>query len=140
MFRTAFLISLSAVLFACGESTSEPAGDAGATGAITEMADNATEMVETARTAAASIDTSWFYQGGSLNRASTVEDWLNADMGERLASAADLLKMNLDELPAPSQAMDMARTLETEITKAAESAGSGSLGSIVDQALASLGW
>jgi hypothetical protein len=50
-----------------------------------------------------------------------------------LASAADLLKMKAKTLPAPEQAMQMARTLEAGLTEAANGGEDGALGSVVDR-------
>ena len=61
-------------------------------------------------------------------------------MDERLASAADLLKMTADELPAPSEAMERARTLEAAVTKAASAGEQVSIGDVVDRVFQDKGW
>ena len=89
---------------------------------------------------APSGDISWFTRGGSLNRASSLDDWRAADTNERLASAADLLSMKVRKLPAPQKAAQMARILEAKITEAAEGDGQGALGSIVDRVASEMNW
>ena len=87
-----------------------------------------------------SEDMSWFMRGGSLNRASTLDAWRAADTKERLASAADLLSMKVRNLPAPKEAAQMARTLETKITAAADAGEQGSLGPVVDRIVSEMNW
>jgi len=135
MLRTAILLSLFALLSACGESATETADSL--KNSITDMAEVAEKAAEVAE--AAGIDTTWFYTGGSLNKASTLEEWRNASNTERLASAADLLKGGLNELPAPGEAMDMARSLETEVTRIAESGQDGYIADIIGPILNQLG-
>ena len=135
MLRTAILLSLFALLSACGESATETADSL--KNSITDMAEVAEKAAEVAE--AAGIDMTWFYTGGSLNKASTLEEWRNASNTERLASAADLLKGGLNELPAPGEAMDMARSLETEVTRIAESGQDGYIADIIGPILNQLG-
>jgi hypothetical protein len=87
-----------------------------------------------------SEDVSWFSRGGSLNRASTLDAWRAADTEERLASAADLLSMKVRNLPAPQEAVQMARTVETKITQAADAGEQGPLGPVVDRIVGEMGW
>lgn len=103
--------------------------------------DKATVEQASEQTASAtSDDISWFTRGGSLNRASTLDDWRAADTRERLASAADLLSMKVRDLPAPKEAAQMARALEAKITEAAEAGEKRKLGPIVDRVAAELNW
>ena len=136
MLRTAILISTLVLLAACGETASDSADTV--KNSINDMADVARQAAEVAE--AAGVDTTWFYTGGSLYKSSTLEDWRNASNTERLASAADLLKGGLNELPAPAEAIEMARTLESEITRLADSGQDGYLGEIADQIFSRLGW
>jgi predicted alpha/beta hydrolase family esterase len=135
MLRTAILISLLTLLGACGESATESAESIKSS--IDDMAAVAEQAAEVAE--AAGVDTSWFYAGGSLNKASTLEAWRNASNTERLASAADLLKGGLDQLPMPSEAMELARTLESEVTRIAESGQEGYVADIIEPILSQLG-
>jgi len=124
------MLGIGMVLAACGES-SEP---------------QATPSTKTQVPAAAQpdqgtrADTAWFNRGGDLNRASSLEEWRNADLDQRLASAADLLKMTATNLPAPNEAMEMARTLEAAITKAANAGEQGYVGGVVDLVFQEQGW
>lgn len=136
MLRTTFLVGLLALLCACGDSATETSDSL--KDSISDMADVAQQAADVAESAG--MDTSWFYKGGSLYKGSTLEEWRNASNTERLASAADLLKGGLKDLPAPAEAIDMARTLESEITSLAESGQDGTLGEIAEQIFSKLGW
>ena len=136
MLRTTIVLSLLALLSSCGDSATETTDNlSGSISDMTDVAENAANVAE-----AAGVDTSWFYKGGNLYKASTLEEWRNADNMERLASAADLLKGGLDDLPAPAEAIRMAQTLESEITLLADSGQDGHLGQISEQIFRKLGW
>lgn len=92
--------------------------------------------------ATATADTGWFNRGGDLNRASTLADWREADEQSRLASAADMLSMKVTRLPSRAEAVQMARTLEAEISEAAaaDAGDDGYLGPVVDRVFAEQGW
>ena len=135
MLRSAIVLSLITALTACGESATDTAD--GLKNSITDMAEVAEKAAEVAE--AAGVDTTWFYTGGGLNKASTLEQWRNASNTERLASAADLLKGGLTSLPAPNEAIDMARTVETEVTRIAESGQDGYIADIIEPILSKLG-
>jgi hypothetical protein len=135
MLRSAILLSLITALTACGESATETADDLKSS--ITDMAEVAEKAAEVAE--AAGVDATWFYTGGSLNKASTLEEWRKASNTERLASAADLLKGGLNSLPAPNEAIEMARTVETEVTRVAESGQDGYIADIIEPILSRLG-
>jgi hypothetical protein len=154
MKRILIMLGIGALLSACGETgtDSQPAETAEPAEAVQSMdpgqaaeqgkslVDEAAEQAQALADKAAQTDTSWFYSGGDLNMASTLEDWRNADMSQRLASAADLLKMKADALPAPAEAMDMARTLEAGISEAADSGAQGRLGDVADKVFEAQGW
>lgn len=130
MRKLPLVLGIGMALAACGGS-SEPQG-------LSPNSNQAPGATQPAR--GTPSDTAWFLLGGDLNRASSLEDWRNADMDQRLASAADLLKMTADTLPAPSEAMELARTLEAAITKAADAGEQGSIGDVVDRVFQEKGW
>lgn len=135
MQRPVILFSLIALLAGCGERATETADSLkGSIDDMTELAQQAADVAE-----AAGVDTSWFYTGGNLNKASTLEEWRNASNTERLASAADLLKGGIDRLPAPSEAAEMARQLESEVTRIAETGKDGAIADVIEPILRQLG-
>jgi hypothetical protein len=89
---------------------------------------------------ASADDMRWFTRGGSMTRISKLDDWRAASTEERLASAADLLSRKLPSLPAPAEAIAMARTLEAEITAEANTGERGYLGPILDRVAVEQGW
>jgi hypothetical protein len=96
---------------------------------------------DTSRSSAATAeDMRWFTRGGDMNRRSTLDDWRAASTEERLASAADLLSMKVPNLPAPAEAIAMARTLEAEITAEANTGERGYLGFVVDRIAVEQNW
>jgi hypothetical protein len=112
-----------------------------ACGAGGSVQSDATEAASTGASGRATAeDMAWFTRGGDMTRISKLDDWRAASTEDRLASAADLLSRKLPNLPAPAEAIAMARTLEAEITAEANTGERGYLGPILDRVSVEQGW
>jgi len=89
-------------------------------GSPTKDESSAPAEVDTTPSAKPQPKALWLTRGGSINRASTMEEWSAAEEEERLASAADLVSMSMMKankpVPPVAEFEQLARALEKELS------------------------